>query len=625
MTEKDEKLLRAKLDAENYEKLTQLENSELHEFVSSAVELCNPDSVFVCNGSPEDIEYIARKAIENGEELPLAAEGHTVHFDGYHDQARDRKNTKYLLPPGLNLGKNINTIEREKGLSEVRGFLRNSMVGKQMIVRFLSLGPTDSMFSIPCVQVTDSFYVAHSESILYRRGYEQFKKLGASNNFFRLLHSAGRLENGASVDVKKRRIYIDIVENTVLSVNTQYAGNTVGLKKLSLRLTIRRASNEAWLAEHMFVMGLKGQGGRVTYFAGAFPSACGKTSTAMIEGATIIGDDIAYLRKKDGLVRAANAECGIFGIIRDVNPKDDPAIWKVLTRPTEVIFSNVLVKDGVPYWLGMGRELPEEGVNYSGEWHAGKKDENGNEIPPAHKNARYTVRLYDLENCDSRLDDPEGVPLGGIIYGGRDSDTWVPVQQSFDWQHGVITMGASLESETTSATLGREGVRDFNPMSNLDFLSIPEGRYIQNHLDFAGGLRVVPVIFAVNYFQKDAGKRYLTGMDYKRVWMHWMERRIHGEVGAVKTPTGYYPLYEDLRGLFKEVLGRQYSREEYVEQFSLRVVQNLEKIDRVRNIYRNQVPDTPKILFEILEQQARRLKEARSKSGRLISPFDFQE
>jgi len=420
----------------------------------------------------------------------------------------------------------------------------------------------------------------------------------------------------------KRRVYVDLEDEIVYSVNTQYAGNTVGFKKLSLRLAIRKADREGWLAEHMFIMGAHGPNGRVTYFTGAFPSFCGKTSTSMIHGETIVGDDLAYLRKRNGRVRTVNVESGIFGIIQDVNPHDDPTIWQVLTSPGEVIFSNVLVADDMPYWVGDGRQHPEQGMNYSGDWYRGKKDAEDKEIPVAHKNARYTVRLSALANLDGRANDPEGVPVGGIIYGGRDSDTWVPVQQSFNWIHGVITMGASLESETTAATLGQEGVRSFQPMSNLDFVSLPLGRYIQNHLDFAGGIESPPLIFAVNYFLKDKDGNYLNGMSDKNVWVKWMELRVNRDVEATVTPTGHIPKYEDLKRLFREVLNKEYMPAQYVEQFTLRVPEHLKKLDRLERIYRTQVPDTPQILFGILDKQRTRLEEVRQREGEYISPLN---
>jgi phosphoenolpyruvate carboxykinase (GTP) len=617
-------VLKGRMDADSFAKLDALDNDKLHAFVADAVELCQPQSVKVCSDDPADIAWIRKQAIETGEEKPLATEGHTYHFDGMQDQGRDKQVTRYLVPEGDNLGKNLNQIERDKGLAEVRELLAGTMKGRTMYVRFFCLGPVNSPFSISCAQITDSTYVAHSEDLLYRAGYEQFKKVGNTENFFRFLHSAGELtEDLVSANVEGKRIYIDYSQEQIYSVNTQYAGNTVGLKKLALRLAIRKADREGWLAEHMFLMGVHGPGGRKSYFSGAYPSACGKTSTAMIPGESIVGDDIAYLRVIDGEARAVNVEEGIFGIIGDVKENDDPVIWKVLHSPGEVIFSNVLVAEGKPYWLGMGQEIPNEGVNYSGQWHSGKLDSEGNEINPAHKNARYTISLRALENVDESLDAVNGVPLSGIIYGGRDSDTWVPVQQSFDWAHGIIAYGSSLESETTAATIGAVGVRSFNLMSNMDFLAIPLGKYIQNNLDFGSKLaEKAPPVFATNYFLKKEGK-FLNGMRDKAVWVKWMELRAHGDVEAIEAPTGRIPKYEDLKRLFAEVLDKGYSKEDYVEQFTIRIPENLAKLDRIEHIYRQDVGDAPAAVFATLDAQRKRLKELQAAKGDYVSPLDL--
>ena len=616
--------LKGKLTPENYDRLMALDNPRMHEFVADAVELAGPASVFVCTDEPERIAYIRELAVKTGEELPLNLPGHTCHFDGYHDQARDKAQTKYLLPPGSELGESLNSIDKATGVEEVRSFLKDSMNGREMLVCFWCLGPADSDFTIPCIQITDSPYVAHSESILYRPGYEQFRKIGASPDFFRFLHSEGELKDFVSRNIDKRRVYIDLEENLVYSTNTQYGGNTIGLKKLSLRLAIQKASPQGWLAEHMFVMGIHGPAGRVTYFTGAFPSACGKTSTSMLPGQTIVGDDIAYLRKNRGRAYCVNVEKGIFGIIRDVNSQDDPIIYEALTRPGEVIFSNVLIDDKQkPHWLGMGSELPEKGTNHSGRWQKGKTDAKGNEITPSHRNARYCLNIPDLSNCDPLLDDPQGVPVGGVIYGGRDSDTWVPVEQAFDWVEGIIIKAASLESETTAATLGKEGVRTFNLMSNLDFLSIPLGRYIRNNLEFAEGLDNPPLIFSVNYFLRDKDARYLNGMADKKVWMLWAELRVNGDVEAIETPTGFIPEYADLKKLFKQHLDADYTEADYVLQFTTRIPENLAKLDRVEKIYREKVPDTPQVLFDTFEEVRKRLKAAQEKHGDYISPLDL--
>jgi phosphoenolpyruvate carboxykinase (GTP) len=620
MDEKTADVLNEKLDARNLALLAALKNDRLARFVADAVALCRPASVKILSDDPADAEYVRRRAVENGEEAALAAAGHTVHFDGYRDQGRDKEVTRYLLPPGVQLGPNLNCVDRDAGLDEVRGLLAGSMQGREMLVAFFCLGPTKSPFSISCVQITDSAYVVHSETLLYRTGYEQLKRLGAGEGFFRFLHSCGKMEAHVSAEPDKKRIYIDIAEDMVYSVNTQYGGNSMGLKKLALRLAIRKADREGWLAEHMFVVGVHGPQGRVTYFTGAFPSACGKTSTAMLPDETIIGDDIAYFRAAGGEARAVNVEAGIFGIIQDVKAKDDPVIYKVLTTPGEVIFSNVLIKEGRPYWLGMGEKLPQDGVNFSGRWHIGKIDMQGNEIPAAHKNARYTIALKSLANLDPKFDDPQGVPVGGIIYGGRDSDTSVPVQQSFDWTHGIVTMGATLESETTAATIGAEGVRVFCLMSNLDFLAIPLGRYINNNLQFADRLKVAPPVFAVNYFQRGKDGKFLTGMRDKAVWIKWMELRAHGDVEAIKGPTGSLPRYEDLAPIFKQLLGADYTREQYVEQFTIRIPENLAKLDRIEKIYRQDVTDTPQVVFDQLAAQRVRLEELRAAKGDYVSP-----
>jgi phosphoenolpyruvate carboxykinase (GTP) len=616
-------LLKKKCGEENFRKLEVLNNSEICDFVAKYVALCNPESVFVRTDSKEDAEYIRQKALKGAEEKPLETEGHTIHYDGYYDQARDKSNTKYLLRPGESLGSDINSEDREKGLKEIHDLYKNSMAGKEMYVCFFCLGPTGSEFSISAVQITDSAYVGHSEDMLYRSGYEQFRKTGGSGKFLRFMHSAGDLESSVSRDVPNRRVYIDLEEEIVYSVNTQYAGNTVGLKKLAMRLAIKRASEEGWLTEHMFVMGVHGPGNkRVTYFTGSFPSACGKTATAMLEGEKIIGDDIAYLRCLNGKIRAVNVERGIFGIIRDVNEKNDPAIFSALTSPGEIIFSNVLTdKDNNPRWLGDGRTEPEEGVNFAGQWTPGKKGPDDNEVFLAHKNARYTVRLEDLGNCDNHLEDPDGIEVGGVIYGGRDSNTSVPVAQSFDWAHGILTQAATIESETTAATLGQEGVRTFNLMANLDFLSIPIGKYIQNNIAITDHVEDSPLIFLVNYFLRGKDGEYLNGIKDKHVWIKWMELRVNGEVDAIKTPIGYIPKYETLAGLFKEVRGRDYGKDEYEEQFKLRIPENISKIERIKNIYHKKVFDTPDILIKALDEQKDRLEECRKAHGDYVSPF----
>ncbi len=616
--------LQGLLSEKEFKKLEKIPSPEVHKFIYDAITLCNPKDVFICSDTADEIAYIKNMAIVSGEEKMLLTPGHTYHFDGINDQGRDREVTKFLVPKGDQLPKALNQIDRDEGLNEIFSLLKNSMAGKTMIVRFLILGPADSVFTIPCMECTDSWYVAHSVDLLYRKGYQTFCKLTEGSEIFKTLHSAGELdERMVSKNFDKKRIYIDYITNTVYSVNTQYAGNSVGFKKLALRLAIRKAHREGWLAEHFMLMAVHGPNGRKTYFAGAFPSACGKTSTAMLPGETILADDLAYVRIINGECRAVNVECGIFGIIQDINPNDDPLIYEVLTFPGEIIFSNILVKDGKPWWLGMGQELPKEGINFSGYWYEGKTDEKGEKIPPAHKNARYTVSLKALKNCDSELENPNGVVLSGIMFGGRDYRGYVPVQQGYDWAHGVVAYGAALETETTFAIVEQEGKYEINIMSIQDFVSIPLNEYVRNYLEFGKKLIKPPLVFGVNYFLRDLKTgEYLNSRRDKHVWVKWMELRVHKDVKARKTPTGLIPLYEDLFPIFKSLLNKDYQKEDYIKQFTIRVPENLAKIERVKEFWKNQ--NGPQEVFDILEEQEKRLIEAREKFGDYISPENFE-
>ena len=597
------------------EKLFALQNEHILKIIKQFVDLCKPSKISVISDSKKDIEYVKQKSIIYQEESKLQIEGHTIHYDSFYDQARDKENTKVLIPKGEYRSPWINTMDRDEGLEEILDIMDGCMKDKECLIRFFCLGPLNSKFTIGALQLTDSFYVAHSEDLLYRKGYEEFKEFNGSDNFFYFIHSAGELIGNPPVtkNIDKRRIYVDLQENRVLTVNNQYAGNSLGLKKLALRLAIHKANNEDWLTEHYFILGVRPKGkNRVTYFTGAFPSASGKTSTAMLPGQLIVGDDIAYLRAwKDGFAHAVNIENGIFGIIKDVNVKDDPVIYEAIVTPRELIYSNVLVKDSKPYWIGMGVDHPKDGFNHYGDWVDGTTDENGNEIPHAHPNARYTIKLSDLSNCDSKLEDPNGVPIHGIFYGGRDSDTMPPIVESFNWEHGIF-IGASIESETTSATLGAVGVRKASPMANLDFLVVPLGKYLKNHQKFGNQLKYCPQVFSTNYFLKGKDGKYLNGILDKKVWVIWAEGRTKGDFDAIKTPIGYLPKYEDLKNLFKVELNKGYSQEEYVEQFTLRIKFLLDKLKRVEDMYKAE-KEVPKFFWDVLIKQRTELIELQKK------------
>ncbi|MDC7230824.1 MAG: phosphoenolpyruvate carboxykinase (GTP) [Sphaerochaetaceae bacterium] len=628
---KFETLLKEKMSEESFQKLAALKNDKVMDFVGTFAEHCDPKSIYVCDDSEKDTQYVREQALAKGEEHPLANSKQTIHWDGYGDQARDKKNTRFMVyKENMDKMASLNSVEYEEGLSEIMGIAKGIMKGKDAVVLFYSEGPTQSPFTIPCVQFTDSWYVAHSENILYRTAYSHFLNMkdDEKDDFFRFIHSAGELdENGCTVNLQNRRIYMDTQNNIVYSMNDQYAGNSVGLKKHSMRLAINKSGQEGWLCEHMFVMAaVDKKKDRKTYFCGAYPSACGKTSTAMIPGEQIVGDDIAYFRNINGEFRAVNVEFGMFGIIKDVNEQDDPVIFKNLMIDQEVIFSNVLRgKDNKPYWLGMGVDAPEEGRNHFGEWKKGVKDANGNEVGVAHGNARYTMRLDYLDNIDKAgFEAKDGVKVEGVLYGGRDSDITVPVEESPNWKDGILLKAATLESETTSATLGQEGVRTPSPMANMDFVSYPLGTYTMNNIKFGESVKDVPKVFSNNYFMRDENGKFMTSKLAKKVWLHWAEGRVHGEYEALDTPTGKIPLYEDLKALFKEHLDEDFSKEKYDYLFTFRCTKWVDKLERTKAYYKKMDPNTPQEIFDYWDAAIAKINKAKEQYGDLILPGAFK-
>jgi phosphoenolpyruvate carboxykinase (GTP) len=615
-------ILKSRFEEESLKKLKVLNNVHLEGMIAEAILKYQPRSVFLSDGSHADMQRIRRESIRRGEERPLLVPVHTVHYDGYEDQGRDPANTLILTSDGASLSPGINTKDAKEGRHEIEKIMNGIMLGKDMVISFYSLGPLGTEFAIPCVQITDSFYVAHSEDILYRQGYALFKDQKREARFFGFLHSSGALKRGVSRDIDHRRIYIDLENHSVCSANTQYAGNTVAAKKLAHRLAIKQAAREGWLAEHLFISGVPSyEGDKTCYIAGAFPSWCGKTSTSMLFN--VVGDDLAHLRKKGGVVQAANVEKGMFGVIKDVNLEDDPYIYQILIKPGEIIFSNVLDVDGKPFWQGMGKvDIPLRGSSHSGPWWQGKRDANKKLIPLSHDNARFCVALQEIKNYDPT----QVVDLDGIIYGGRSSKRPVPVSQSYGWVHGVY-YGASIESEPTAATVGQASPKVIiNPMANQEFLSIPTGTYLTNHIKFGEDLKERPKVFYVNYFLRDEAGEFLNTKMDKKVWIRWIERRLRGSMGAVATPTGFIPKYQDLADLFQRELNTEYSNAEYERQFTIRTPELLDKLDVVQNYYTEERKTSlvPEEIFRMIQIQRELLTEVRQKLGDYVSPFKFE-
>jgi phosphoenolpyruvate carboxykinase (GTP) len=385
------------------------------------------------------------------------------------------------------------------------------------------------------------------------------------------------------------------------------------------------------LSEHMFVTGLTGPGGRKTFFAGAAPSGCGKTTTAMV-GTDFIGDDLTQMWiAGDGTLRAVNPERGIFGIVADVNREGDPHLMKCLREPgTEVIWSNVLIDvDGVPHWVGSGEEPPKKGLNFQGEWFEGKIDEKGRPIPLSHPNARVTLANSAIGNHNEAVaEDPRGAQIKVITYSGRDSDTMPPIWVAKNPDHGVV-IGASIVSAATATEVGASGVKR-QPWANAPFIPGALADYMHAQFEFFNSEKLTdkPIMAGLNYFltygaRGGEGTRLLGEKRDVKVWLGWLERRAHGDVEAIETPIGHIPKYEDLKPLFAEI-GKDYPRELYDRQFSFYIDNIVARIDLQTEAY-GRGTDVPPRLFEVYAEQRGGLMALKEKYGAVVTPDQLEE
>jgi phosphoenolpyruvate carboxykinase (GTP) len=408
------------------------------------------------------------------------------------------------------------------------------------------------------------------------------------------------------------------------------------MKKGNHRFSVDRSVYEKRgeeLAEHMFITCMESPDGRVTGIAGAAPSGCGKTTTAMA-GDRFIGDDLAQMWiAEDGSVRAINPECGIFGILEDVNWEGDPVLMRCLREPgTEVIWSNVLIDDdGVPHWTGSGEEQPAKGRNFQGNWEKGMKDAKGKPIPISHPNARCTLAATALSNYSPRAEDPKGIEIRVVTYSGRDSDTMPPVWEARTPEEGVV-IGACIVSAATATEVGAVGVKR-SPWANAPFIPGALGDYMDAQFKFFGSDKIAsdkrPSMAGLNYFlthesRGGSGKKLLGEKRDVKVWLSWLERRAHHDLSAIETPIGYIPRYDDLRSLFKERINKEYSAELYDKQFSLYIDNIVKRIDLQLEAYGKE-QNLPPQLFEVLKSDRQELMALREKFGPVVHPDQIEK
>ncbi|MGD9242181.1 MAG: phosphoenolpyruvate carboxykinase (GTP) [Desulfobacterales bacterium] len=625
------RLFEEKLEAEQLSRLQRIKHPEVKLKIANALAMCRPEYVFVNTGTESDRQFIRDLALERGEESKLPMSGHTIHYDLREEQGRIIDRTYYFTNPEDLVSTLANKIDRHEALEDIRDKMSGIMAGMTMIVGFYLRGPVGAPVSNPALEITSSAYVSHSAEILYRNVFdhfdEQVKRLG---HFYTNIHSQGL---NRPEDLPSARVYMDRSYQATYSINCTYAGNTLLLKKGNHRFSVDKAiyenrGNE--LSEHMFITGIDGPGGRITWVTGAAPSGCGKTTTAMA-GNHFVGDDLAQMWiASDGSVRSANPECGIFGIVEDVNWDGDPMLMKCLRNlGTEVIWSNVLIdENGQPQWAGNG-ENPSRGINFQGPWERGMVDKNGKPIPLSHPNSRYTLASSALDNYSPAAEDPAGVETRVVTYSGRDSDTMPPVWVAKNPDQGVV-IGACIVSAATATEVGATGVRR-SPWANAPFIPGALGDYMDAQFRFFGhkGLSddKKPIMAGLNYFLTDAArggtsKKLLGEKRDVKVWLAWLDRRAHREVAAIDTPIGYLPQYEDLKKLFKEIIDKDYPQDLYIKQFSLYIDNILARIELQINAYGKE-ESLPRRLFEVLNKQRDGLLALKEKYGSRVAPADL--
>jgi phosphoenolpyruvate carboxykinase (GTP) len=613
-------------------KLGKIGNTEALLKIANAIAMTNPDAVFVNTGSEADQEAVRQIALDKGEERPLAMKDHTIHFDLPDEQARIIDRTYYIVNEGEAVSILAQKILRPEAHEYIRQHMTGIGQGMTLLVGFFSRGPVGAPAALPALEITTSAYVMHSANLLYRNVYHHFdKEVDRAGLLLANVHGEG--ENRPE-DLPNARVFMDRSWLTTYSMFCTYAGNTLLLKKGNHRFAVDLATylrRGRELSEHMFITGLTEPSGRKTYFAGAAPSGCGKTTTAMV-GTDFVGDDLAQLWiADDGTLRAINPEFGLFGIVRDVSRESDPFLMKALReKGAEVIWTNVLVdEEGVPHWVGNGEEHPQSGVNFQGEWWEGKTDRNGNPIPLSHPNARCTVRNTNIANYNEEAaEDSRGVHVKVITYSGRDSDTMPPLWVARNPDHGVV-IGASILSAATATEVGAKGVRR-QPWANEPFIPGPLADYMDAQFAFFNSdeLQDKPVMAGLNYFLTEGarggeGDRLLGEKRDVAVWLGWLQKRANGKLDAIDTPIGFIPLYEDLKELFRSI-DKDYPRQLYDRQFAFYVDNMVGRINLQEEAYKKgeEVPGT---LFEVYAEQRAGLEALKAKYGSVVSPDQLAE
>jgi phosphoenolpyruvate carboxykinase (GTP) len=519
-------------------------SSDVASWVNSVRELTQPRAVHWCEGSDAEIRELTSKLEREGELQVLNPES----FPGCHlsrsnpsDVARVEHLTYICTPNKEDAGPNNNWMDPTQAHTKMRDLFRGCMKNRTLYVVPYCMGPINSPLSRCGVEITDSPYVVLNMAIMTRMGRAALERIAHEGTFVRGLHSIGEL------DPERRFIMHFPNELSIESYGSGYGGNALlGKKCHALRIASWQARTEGWLAEHMLIVGLQNPQGETHYIACAFPSACGKTNLAMlIPPASLpgwkvftVGDDIAWLHPgADGRLWAINPESGYFGVVPGTNPETNRNAYDMIRHDT--LFTNVaLTADNEPWWEGLSTGKPA--IDWQGRPYDPARG------PAAHPNSRFTVAARQNPSFSHRSEDPQGVPITALIFGGRRREVAPLVYEARDWKHGVL-VGASVASETTAAMVGQVGVVRRDPMAMQPFCGYNFGDYWRHWLDVGAKLTRPPGIYHVNWFRRGQDGKFLwPGYGENLRVLEWVLNRCSGTVGAAETPIGRLPRPEDL-------------------------------------------------------------------------------
>lgn len=538
------------------------QNKTVIDWIEEKIALVSPDEVMWIDGSEEQLDALRAKACETGEMTKLNEDllpGCLLHRTKPNDVARVENRTFICAESADQAGPTNNWMDPSEAYKMLYDIARDSYKGRTMYIIPYSMGPVGSPFSKIGVELTDSIYVVLNMAIMTRIGKKVMDTLGNSNDWVRGLHCS------CDIDPEKRYICQFPQDNTIISVNSAYGGNVLlGKKCFALRIASYQGWKESWQAEHMLILGLENPKGEVKYICAAFPSACGKTNLAMLippegyrnKGYKIwcVGDDISWIRKgPDGRLYSINPENGFFGVAPGTNEKSNPNALAATRKNT--IFTNVALNldNNTVWWEGLDKNPPENAIDWQGRpWNGKTSEEKG-----AHPNSRFTAPAVNCPCISSEFENPAGVPISAIVFGGRRAKLAPLVYQSRSWNHGVF-VGSIMASETTAAAAGAVGVVRRDPMAMLPFCGYNMADYWQHWIDIGAGLDEdkAPKIFNVNWFRKDDDGNFLwPGFGDNMRVLEWIIKRCEGKVDAEETAIGFVPKAEDinLEGIEDEV------------------------------------------------------------------------